>query len=207
MSEDFSQLHNNIVLVGYSSYFADKNFFIEKTEQALRELNDFVIVAIDDSRGFIQQAFDLHVLEVVSSKDITNAEVDSIFNKVTHALLFWDGEGLTKFVFQAFMSKKPHKIIPVITTKVANRDRGDEYDVYIGRRGPWGNPFHIGQDGDRDEVVNKYRKYFYESVLTDPSRKDALLALRGKRLGCHCKPLACHGDIIAEYLNSLEQPR
>jgi hypothetical protein len=28
--------------------------------------------------------------------------------------------------------------------------------------------------------------------------------LRGKTLGCFCKPHPCHGDIIAAYLDSLE---
>ncbi|ASF45912.1 DUF4326 domain-containing protein [Methylovulum psychrotolerans] len=31
-----------------------------------------------------------------------------------------------------------------------------------------------------------------------------LLQLRGKVLGCHCKPAACHGDVLANYLNSLD---
>ena len=28
--------------------------------------------------------------------------------------------------------------------------------VYIGRGSPWGNPFVIGKDGDRDTVCDKY---------------------------------------------------
>ncbi len=30
------------------------------------------------------------------------------------------------------------------------------YDVYIGRPGKWGNPFEIGKDGNRAEVIEKY---------------------------------------------------
>lgn len=31
--------------------------------------------------------------------------------------------------------------------------------VYIGRGSPWGNPFIIGKDGTRDEVIAKYEAY------------------------------------------------
>ncbi|PIW12451.1 MAG: hypothetical protein COW35_01440, partial [Candidatus Infernicultor aquiphilus] len=31
------------------------------------------------------------------------------------------------------------------------------YDVYIGRPSKWGNPFTIGKDGTRSEVIEKYR--------------------------------------------------
>lgn len=33
---------------------------------------------------------------------------------------------------------------------------------------------------------------------------EKLQALRGHTLGCHCKPYACHGDVLAEYLNKLD---
>jgi hypothetical protein len=29
--------------------------------------------------------------------------------------------------------------------------------VYIGRPSKWGNPFVIGRDGSREEVIEKYR--------------------------------------------------
>lgn len=196
--------HKNIVLIGYSNYFNENSFFIKKTEHVLDGLNDFIIIAIDDTNRLIENNYPLHVLDVVSSKDITDKEVSSIFEKVTHSIIFWDGEDLNKFVFAALRSQKPYKIIPVKTTKVANKDRDEEYDVYIGRKGPWGNPYHIGKDGERDEVIKKYRKYFYETILNNLEKKEALHKLKGLRLGCHCKPFACHGDVIAEYLNKLE---
>lgn len=60
--------------------------------------------------------------------------------------------------------------------------------VYIGRGSPWGNPFVIGPDGTRDEVIEKFRR------LTLP-RLDVTL-LRGKHLVCWCAPAACHGDLL-----------
>jgi hypothetical protein len=74
----------------------------------------------------------------------------------------------------------------------------ERYDVYIGRPSKWGNPFVIGPDGDRSEVIAKYRVY----LLASPELVAALPELRGKVLGCWCKPLACHGDVLAELANS-----
>lgn len=80
-------------------------------------------------------------------------------------------------------------------TRVVNR-RADAYDVYIGRPGKWGNPFMIGKDGSRAEVLAKYRTH----VLHQGHLLCALEELRGKRLGCWCAPLPCHGDVLVELL-------
>lgn len=82
----------------------------------------------------------------------------------------------------------------------------DPYDVYIGRPGrghdgDFGNPFRIGPYGNRAEILERYRQYFRHRLATDPAFRHRVDALHGSRLGCFCKPLACHGDVIAEYLN------
>lgn len=69
--------------------------------------------------------------------------------------------------------------------------RTSDYDIYIGRPSVWGNPFTIGKDGTRKEVIEKYRLWFNHRVLD-------LRQLEGKVLGCFCKPLPCHGDILVE---------
>jgi hypothetical protein len=68
------------------------------------------------------------------------------------------------------------------------------YDVYIGRPSKWGNPFVIGRDGTRDEVIAKYRAW----VVTQPDLMASLGELKGKTLGCWCGPAACHGDVLVE---------
>jgi hypothetical protein len=78
-------------------------------------------------------------------------------------------------------------------TSVVNRSI-HPFDVYIGRGSKWGNPFIIGKDGDRDEVCDKYEKWFWK-------QKNLFLSiseLKGKRLGCFCKPKRCHGDFLAK---------
>lgn len=77
------------------------------------------------------------------------------------------------------------------TTVVTVRD---PHDVYIGRSSIWGNPFVIGRDGTREQVIEKYRLL----LSTRQDLLDRLHELKGKRLACYCKPLACHGDILAE---------
>ena len=80
----------------------------------------------------------------------------------------------------------------------------EDYDVYIGRGkdpktgewGKWGNPFRIGYDGGRKEVVEKYRQY----ILSRPDLIEAAKSeLKGKVLGCWCPPgKLCHGKVLAE---------
>lgn len=73
-------------------------------------------------------------------------------------------------------------------------------DVYIGRPSKWGNPFIIGQDGDRHECLKKYAKWLKEQ----PKLLADLPELRGKVLGCWCAPWnLCHGDILAGLVNKL----
>ena len=84
-------------------------------------------------------------------------------------------------------------------TKVVNKYK-EKYDIYIGRPSVFGNPFSIGKDGDRKEVIDKFREYFLQRIIEDTEFKKEVLKLKGKTLGCYCKPQDCHGDIIAEYL-------
>lgn len=70
-------------------------------------------------------------------------------------------------------------------------------DVYVGRPSKWGNPFVIGRDGTRQQVIDKFEAY----LLTTPALFGALGELRGKSLGCWCSPLPCHADVLARYAN------
>lgn len=72
------------------------------------------------------------------------------------------------------------------------------FDVYVGRPFVWGNPFVVGRDGNREEVIDLYRAWLFERPwLIDRARRE----LRGKVLGCWCAPLPCHADVLAEYAN------
>jgi hypothetical protein len=85
----------------------------------------------------------------------------------------------------------------IVKTRAVNCGRS-HYDVFIARPSKWGNPFVIGRDGERSVVIEKYRQH----VTSRPDLMAALPELRGKRLGCYCKPKPCHGDVLAELADS-----
>lgn len=77
--------------------------------------------------------------------------------------------------------------------------------VYIGRGSPWGNPFtHLPLAGTkaayqvatREEAIEKYREW----ILKQPALLKRLGELKGKVLGCYCKPQSCHGDVLVELI-------
>lgn len=78
------------------------------------------------------------------------------------------------------------------------------FDTYIGRTcdrfsaSPWANPFKIGPDGSREEVIERYHQHIMES----PELLQRIPELRGRTLGCWCKSAdaphtLCHGDVLA----------
>jgi hypothetical protein len=85
-----------------------------------------------------------------------------------------------------------------MATKVVHC-KHEPYDVYIGRPSKWGNPFEIGKDGTREDVIEKYREW----IITQPSLLASLYTLKDRTLGCWCKPKLCHGDILAELADGL----
>lgn len=80
------------------------------------------------------------------------------------------------------------------------------YDVNIQRGSRWGNPFKIGVDGTRVEVIAKYYVYILEMIKRGNITLDELMNLKGKRLGCTCKPKLCHGDVLVELINLVDSP-
>lgn len=96
------------------------------------------------------------------------------------------------------------RVFTIQPTCVVNL-KTDDYDVYIGRGSKWGNPFTHIKDKQtlaehivetREEAISKYREY----ILSRPDLIDSLDELRGKKLGCYCKPDSCHGDILIELI-------
>lgn len=79
--------------------------------------------------------------------------------------------------------------------------------VYIGRAMPrqrlaasgWGNPFKIGEDGTREEVIEQYRTW----IAVHPELRARLPELKGKELACWCFPQPCHGDVLVELVEAL----
>lgn len=82
----------------------------------------------------------------------------------------------------------------------------EPFDVYIGRGSKWGNPFSH-KDGTtalirvqtREQAIEGYRQW----IKTQPELLASLSELKGKILGCWCKPKACHGDVLKELVEKL----
>lgn len=85
----------------------------------------------------------------------------------------------------------------------------EQYDVYIGRPGPWGNSYsHLAgtkaqhQVSTREEAIERYEA---DMRLIPIDGLRALLSLiAGKTLGCWCAPSACHGDVLVKLCRELE---
>lgn len=89
-----------------------------------------------------------------------------------------------------------------LTTVIHIRDapanwRNDPEYVYIGRGSKWGNPFRITGTCDRRQSVFLYE----ERLLSSKHLLNSLHELQGKTLVCFCKPLECHGDVLARFAN------
>ena len=89
---------------------------------------------------------------------------------------------------------------------VVNVDAGETCDVLCDRSSKWGNPFSHRpntraqfQVKTRKEACTQYRIWFWKQDELVKS----LHELRGKRCGCHCKPLECHVDFLVDITNRL----
>ena len=73
--------------------------------------------------------------------------------------------------------------------------------VYIGRGSKWGNPFVIGEDGTRAEVVMKYRQLLWAGIENGSVTREELAELHNKDLVCFCAPKPCHGHVLESAAN------
>lgn len=87
-------------------------------------------------------------------------------------------------------------------TKVVHCKK-DPYDIYIGRPSKFGNPYSH-KDGTKAKFKSKSRKEsieLFREWITNGDGKyllNDLHEIRGKVIGCWCKPKPCHGDVLAE---------
>jgi hypothetical protein len=97
----------------------------------------------------------------------------------------------------------------------ASRLRNGLSAVPVGRPGPWGNPFVVGEDGTRAECVDLFRRLLGGYIdLATKATADAQMeflrhaeaqreTLRGKNLACWCPESAeCHATALLEFANA-----
>ena len=78
--------------------------------------------------------------------------------------------------------------------------KGKKPYTRIDRGTPWGNPFVIGPNGTREEVIAKYEKYLLQKIYHGDCLLVDLASLDNKLLACWCAPLPCHGNILIKYI-------
>lgn len=90
----------------------------------------------------------------------------------------------------------------------------DPNNIYIGRQGIvfidgqrfpkeasiFCNPYKIGKDGDREQIIKMYEIYIGDKINENPNLKTKLIEMKGKTLGCWCKPDNCHGDVLLKIM-------
>ena len=190
------------VLIMYHPDFASKGKFERKLSRIFSESNDYQVYYFEDHHDLINQFFPANVVKKIAPEIFA----DPLSIGLTHAVIF-DSDKNPEFTDpKDILSKQiPVRYIKDKITFVSNKDKGEYFDTYCGRGTLWGNPYAIGTDGDRDEVIRKFKYDFDRDYLRGGSEfKEKLKLLRGHTLGCHCKPYACHGDVLARYLNELD---
>ena len=82
--------------------------------------------------------------------------------------------------------------------RIYNKHHGDAPPdaIYCGRGSGYGNPFTIGTDGNREEVIAKFEVYIRAILRCDPHYLDAL---DEQPMICFCYPQLCHCNILDKY--------
>lgn len=196
--------HMNLLIL-YPNQFMSYSKLERKLENILSEKMPKTISYRSDPNGFIEKYAINHFPHAFKER-ISDCD----FGRITHAVIFDDGE---EFIEESADLKRRGLVvrrIKIKITRVINLKKYKEYKglssnkayAYIGRGSYWGNPYSMYEDGDdRNEVIRKF-KYDFDFEKFPNKDKSEVYKLTGKRLGCFCKPEACHGDVLANFLNS-----
>lgn len=196
------------ILVFLPKEFKSFTKFERKLLRITSSFENFMLSSPNDSNSFLTTFLDKH-------QNCKGIQIEKDWHKLdyTHAIIFDDGEVFPSETKLINEQKIPLRIIKIKITRVINihintefqeLKKSDSYE-YIGRGSNWGNPYSMFGDEQesREEVILKFKYDFDRDILMKAKKKDVHL-LTGKRLGCFCKPHACHGDVIADYLNSFD---
>ena len=85
------------------------------------------------------------------------------------------------------------KVVNIHTCKPPFGQMGD---IRIDRKTKWGNPYPLPYDTPslRSTVIQKYEVWVKQQIAEGKLDIDELAG--ATRLGCHCKPKECHGDVL-----------
>lgn len=78
----------------------------------------------------------------------------------------------------------------------------DAIGEYVGRPSVLGNPFVVGREGTREEVVEKYRRWLWGQIQQRGPVYTKLIDLKQQAIAgdlnliCFCHPKPCHADVL-----------
>lgn len=199
------------LFIFYPEIFNVQSKFNRKIGNILKNVTNFDLYCFHDDNGFISnfinENFPLTQIQTIS--ELSDVEI-------THCIFFDDDEEFwLKNKSYIIENNINYRYIKIKITRVINVDKETQYKglkstasfEYIGRGSYWGNPYSmydysdIDEENSRDEVIRKFKYDFdYDKFLK--KEKKEVYKLAGKRLGCFCKPEKCHGDVLADFLNS-----
>lgn len=199
-------VETNIILILYPKEFLSNSKFIRKISKITKNMNSFSLYYFNDFNNFVKD-FKNESDCVIEIKKVSS------FENVSHVIIFDDGEEFPKELEYCKLNNIPHRVIKILITRVINLKNDPNYDknnekyAYIGRGSYWGNPYSLldnnYDDNARENVISQFR-YDFETDSFPKKKKSEVYKLSGKRLACFCKPKACHGDVLADYLNGLD---
>jgi len=193
------------LLIIYPKDFKSFVKFSRKISNILSDIAVERVIYISDPNSFIINFFKDSSTMMEEIKISEWGDFD-----ISHAIIFDDGE---EFFDEYRILKEKNvsvKRIKIMITRVVNIKKDKYFNgmisssnyEYIGRGSYWGNPYSMYENGEnREEVIRKFKYDFDYEKFINKDKKE-VYKLAGKRLGCFCKPEACHGDILADFLNS-----
>lgn len=196
------------ILVFLPKEFLSYSKFERKISRITSSFDNFELYSIYDPNNFLTKFADKNI-----NCKKTNIVESWESVEYSHVIIFDDGEVFPNETLFFQNNGIPLRLIKIKITRVINIHhhpefqkikKSDEYE-YIGRGSIWGNPYAMNgaEQESREDVISKFEYDFKKDILMKAKKADSTL-LAGKRLGCFCKPYNCHGDVIANYLNSID---
>lgn len=196
------------VLILYPTEFACYSKFKRKIINITKQFNSFKIIYPSDPQNLLNLlSKETQYVDFLEKKEYTHDDF-------THAIIFHDDDVFINEISNIRNNGKPLRLIKIKITRVVNIKDNEKYNgkkstnfyEYIGRGSYWGNPYamHVSSGDeidDREDVIRKF-KYGFDRDNLPTQHQSEVYKLAGKRLGCFCKPLACHGDVLANFLNA-----
>ncbi len=138
---------------------------------------------------------------------------DEYNSEANHSVTYTEAMSKAQQIRDDYVRKQATKVQDEMkeTTVVRIRRKGgiivQNCDIYIGRaltmggwnleESKWHNPFKLTDyNNDVNLVLEKYETY----LRSNKELMDKIFELKGKILGCFCKPKPCHGDILIKIL-------